>query len=78
MNRMTIAILCASSLTLGGCLGFGDDKSVFDPPKPLDKMTTQEWCDYHVLYLSNPGISLQSRQIATGQMRRRGCPNTPA
>ena len=72
----TKCIAAAAALTLamavGGC---GSDKNPFDPDKPLDKMSKQEWCDFYAHYLTNPKISAATRASATKQMRDRDCPN---
>ena len=71
MSRLARVALALGCLVVGGCQS---DKNAYDPPKPLDKMTQEEWCSYYVLYLTNPGITPETRQIATAQMRKRGCP----
>ena len=72
MKRLTVASIFVAALGAAGC---ESTKNPFDPPKPLDKMTQEEWCSYYAFYLTNPGLSQQTRTIATTQMHKRGCPN---
>ena len=59
------------ALATAGC---ESTKNPYDPDKPLDKMTKEEWCAYYAFYLTNPNISVATRGSATKQMRNRGCP----
>ena len=72
MKRLTVASILAAALAAAGC---ESTKNPFDPPKPLDKMTQEEWCSFYAFYLTNPSLSQQTRTIATTQMHKRGCPN---
>ena len=72
MRAFTVASILIAALATAGC---ESTKNPFDPPKPLDKMTQDEWCSYYAFYLTDPNLSQQTRTIATGQMRKRGCPN---
>ena len=71
-TRVALAAALAMAVTLGGC---ASDKNPFDPDKPLDKMSKEEWCAFYAHYLTNPNISAATRASATKQMRERGCPN---
>lgn len=62
----------ALALVAGGCQS--DDKSKWDPDKPLDKMTKEEWCNFYTFYLTNPNISDATRVSAGKQMHAKGCP----
>ena len=73
LNR--VAVAAALALALGGCQS---SKNPFDPDKPLDKMTKEEWCSFYAYYLTNPAISNETRANATRQMRARGCAQAPA
>ena len=70
-----VMIAGALALALGGCQS---SKNPFDPDKPLDKMTKEEWCSFYAYYLTNPAISNETRANATRQMRARSCPQAPA
>ena len=71
-TRAAMAAALAMTVALGGC---GSDKNPFDPDKPLDKMSKEEWCDFYAHYLTNPKISAATRASAMKQMRDRGCSN---
>ena len=71
MRRLATWICVATALVAGGC---ESSKNAYDPDKPLDKMSKEEWCAYYAFYLTNPNISADSRASATKQMRARGCP----
>lgn len=60
------------ALVAGGCQS--DGKSKWDPDKPLDKMTKEEWCNFYAFYLTNPDISDATRVSANKQMHAKGCP----
>ncbi len=70
MNKAVIGAAVAMALLAGGC---ESTKNPYDPDKPLDKMTKEEWCAFYSFYLTNPQISAETRQSATAQMRARGC-----
>ena len=71
MRRIATCAIVMMALAAGGC---ESTKNPYDPDKPLDKMTKEEWCSYYAFYLTNPNISAESRTNATKQMRNRGCP----
>ena len=71
MRTFVMAAALASAFVLGGC---ESGKNPYDPDKPLDKMSKEEWCAFYSYYLTNPNISAETRASATSQMRRRGCP----
>ena len=70
MNKALIGAAAAIALLTGGC---ESTKNPYDPEKPLDKMTKEEWCTFYSFYLTNPQISAETRQSATAQMRARNC-----
>lgn len=70
-RRFALAAALMLSLAAAGC---DSTKNAYDPDKPLDKMSKEEWCAYYTFYLTNPSISAASRASATKQMRNRGCP----
>ncbi len=65
----TVALLMG--FVTAGC---ESTKNPYDPDKPLDKMSKEEWCAFYAFYLTNPKISAATRDSATKQMRARGCP----
>ena len=70
MNKAVIGAAVAMALLASGC---DSTKNPYDPDKPLDKMTKEEWCAFYGYYLTNPQISAETRRSATAQMRARGC-----
>lgn len=58
-----------------GLAGCESTKNPYDPDKPLDKMSKEEWCTFYAYYLTNPNISAETRASAVKQMHNRGCPN---
>ena len=70
MKRVAMGAALAMALAAAGCQS---DKSPYDPEKPLDKMSKEEWCNFYSYYLTNPNISDATRASATKQMRDRGC-----
>ena len=75
MKRVAMAAALALALVAGGCKS---DKNPYDPDKPLDKMSKEEWCSFYAYYLTNPNISPATRASATKQMHDRSCPNARA
>ena len=72
MRRLMWATAALASLALGGC--FGDDStSFYNAPKPVDKMSQDELCSFYAHYRDNPQLSAQGKEIATKQMRAKGC-----
>ncbi len=71
MRKVAIGAAVALALVAGGCQS---SKNPFDPDKPLDKMSKEEWCSFYSFYLTNPSLSAETRKSATQQMRARGCP----
>lgn len=71
MRRIAIGAALALAVGVGGCQS---TKNPYDPDKPLDKMSKEEWCIFYAYYLTNPAISSETRASATKQMRDRGCP----
>ena len=71
-KRTLLVGAMALAMALGAC---ASDKNPYDPEKPLDKMSKEEWCDFYAHYLTNPNISAATRASATKQMRDRNCPN---
>lgn len=70
MRKMAFGLAIASALAVGGC---ESTKDPYDPDKPLDKMTKEEWCNFYTYYLTNPNISAETRASALKQMHNRGC-----
>lgn len=70
MKKLSLGVIVAAGLVTGAC---ESTKNPYDPQKPLDKMTTEEWCNYTAFFLTNPNLSEQTRRIATDKMRARGC-----
>ena len=70
MTRLSLAALGLASLVLAGC---ESTHNPYDPDKPLDQMSHAELCSYYGVYLSNPALSQQTRNIATAKMREKGC-----
>lgn len=71
MKQIAISAAVVMALATAGC---ESTKNPYDPDKPLDKMSKEEWCSYYSYYLTNPNISNETRASATKQMRNRGCP----
>ncbi len=68
--------LVACALILGG-LGFAGCQSTetsIDAPKPLDKMSKEEWCAFYAHYLTTPNLPAETKQADIKQMRAKGCP----
>ena len=70
MTKLCWAALGLACLVLGGC---ESTHNPYDPDKPLDKMNHEELCSYYRVYLGNPDLSQQTRNIATAKMREKGC-----
>lgn len=62
----------ALCLLIGGCQSTQDKYGT--APKPIDQMTNEEWCAFTARYVSNPELAEDSRRIAIGKMKARGCP----
>jgi nitrous oxide reductase accessory protein NosL len=70
MKRWLIGTVALSAL-LAGC---GSDKNDFlQAPKALDKMSPEELCTFYKHYRENPDLSAHARDVATAQMRAKGC-----
>ena len=72
LKRLVGGALLVSSLGLAGCGTSGD--STVDAPKPLDKMSKEEWCAFYAHYLTTPNLSESAKQADIKQMRAKGCP----
>lgn len=70
-RQVACVVALMLALTTAGC---ESTKNPYDPEKPLDKMSKEEWCSFYAFYLTNPNISAATRASATKQMRARGCP----
>ena len=70
MRNLAIGALVLGGLALGGC--HSDDPTV-DAPKPLDKMSQDEWCTFYRGYLTRKDVSDAVRQADLKRMRDRGC-----
>ena len=70
-KKVAMGAALALALVAGGC---ESTKSKYDPDKPLDKMTKEEWCAFYAFYLTNPDISDATRASANKQMHNRACP----
>lgn len=73
MKRLAIGVLLLGSIALGGC-GSHEDKDLYTAPKPLDKMSKEEWCAFYARYIANPQISPKVKADDLQRMRERGCP----
>lgn len=71
MLRLAMCALVVGGLGLGGCRS-SDDPTV-EAPKPLDKMSKEEWCSFYSSYLTRPNIADSVRQADLKKMRDRGC-----
>ncbi len=71
---MRMAVVGAALMLGLGLAGCESTKNPYDPDKPLDKMSKEEWCNFYAYYLTNPNISNETRASATKQMRARQCP----
>ena len=67
-----LALIFAVVAGLAGCQSHN---SYLEPSKPLDKMSAEELCSYYAHYRENPDLSQHGRDVATGQMRAKNCPN---
>ena len=70
MRNLAIGAIVLAGLALGGC--HSDDPTV-DAPKPLDKMSKEEWCSFYQSYLTRPNLAEAVRQEDLKRMRERGC-----
>ena len=72
MIRTALALGLLAAAGLAGC---SSDKTAtaYDSPKPLDKMSSEEWCDYYNRFLRNPQLSAKDRETDMQRMRARGC-----
>lgn len=73
MLRMALALALGSGLVLSGCSS-DKETTAYDAPKPLDKMSSEEWCAYYGHFLSNPQLTPKAREIDLQRMRSRNCP----
>lgn len=73
MNRTPLVMVVGAALALAAC---SSDKvsTAYDSPKPLDKMSKEEWCAYYGNFLTNPQLSAEARATDLQRMRARGCP----
>lgn len=71
MRNVAMGVLVAAGLGLGGCHS-SDDPTV-EAPKPLDKMSKEEWCGFYAGYLARPNVSEAVKQTDRKRMRDRGC-----
>ena len=70
-----VGVVAAALVLAVGLAGCESTKNPYDPDKPLDKMSKEEWCNFYAYYLTNPNISAATRASVVKQMRDRGCPN---
>ncbi len=70
MRNLAVCALILSGLALGGC--HSDDPTV-NAPKPLDKMSKEEWCTFYQGYLTRPGLTDAVKQTDIKRMQERGC-----
>lgn len=71
MRKLAMCALLLGGLGLGGCHS-SDDPTV-EAPKPLDKMSKEEWCSFYAGYLTRPNIADAVKQADRQKMRDRGC-----
>ena len=67
-----LALVIAIGAGLAGCQ---DHNSYLEPSKSIDKMSPEELCGFYSHYRENPELSQHGRDVATQQMRAKGCPN---
>lgn len=72
MIRTALALALFASVALTGCSA-DREAAAYDAPKPLDKMSNEEWCAYYAKFLANPQLSPKNREIDLQRMRARGC-----
>lgn len=72
MIRTVLAMVLFASVALTGCSS-DKEAAAYDAPKPLDKMSNEEWCAYYAKFLANPQLSAKNRDIDLQRMRARGC-----
>ena len=72
MIRTALALALLASVALSGCSS-DKDATAYDAPKPLDKMSNEEWCAFYAKFLANPQLSAKNREIDLQRMRSRGC-----
>lgn len=72
MVRTALAFALFASVALTGCSS-DRETTTYDAPKPLDKMSNEEWCAYYAKFLGNPQLSAKNREIDLQRMRARGC-----
>ncbi len=73
MKRVVIALAFLGAVGLGGCQS-DEDKSMYIAPKPLDQMSTEEWCAFYAKYVADPKTSPKNKDADRARMRARGCP----
>jgi nitrous oxide reductase accessory protein NosL len=70
MRRLALCALVVGGLALAAC--HKDDPTV-ETPKPLDKMSKEEWCAFYSNYLKRPELTAEVREKDLAAMRQRGC-----
>lgn len=71
--KFRIWVTAAACIWLAGCQS---KDSYLEPSKPVDKMSHDELCAFYGHYRDDPALSQHSKDVATNQMRAKGCPTS--
>ena len=70
-RKVLLGVLAA--ISLAGCQS---KDSYLEPSKPIDKMSHDELCAFYAHYRDDPSLTPHSKEVATEQMRVKGCPTS--